>query len=171
MRRVAAFTLVEIMIVVSIIALLAMIAMPSFLRARRRAQNVRFINDLRVATGAFELYAVEHNGYPPNATPGVLPPGMDTYFGPTFDFSAPTPIGGNWDWAFRKNGSVIGVAVVAPTADDTQLQKRNRCADRRRRSLPRRVCQDDRHSLHRDFGIRPALSAKARARVVLRSLA
>ena len=123
MRRVAAFTLVEIMIVVSIIALLATIAMPSFLRARRRSQNVKFITALRVATGAFELYAVEHSGYPPNATPGVLPPGMDTYFGPTFDFSAPTPIGGNWDWAFRKNGSVIGVAVVAPTVDDTQLQE------------------------------------------------
>jgi prepilin-type N-terminal cleavage/methylation domain-containing protein len=37
--RQAAFTLVEIMIVVSIIALLAMIALPSFLRARERAEH------------------------------------------------------------------------------------------------------------------------------------
>ena len=123
MRRVSAFTLVEIMIVVSIISLLAMIALPSFLRARRRSQNVQFINSLRIATSAFELYAVEHNGYPPNAAPGVVPPGMDTYFGPTFDFSAPTPIGGNWDWAYKKNGSLIGVSVVSPTADTTQLQE------------------------------------------------
>ena len=123
MRRVSAFTLVEIMIVVSIISLLAMIAMPSFLRARRRSQNVQFINDLRVATSAFQLYAVEHNAYPPNATTGVLPSGMATYFGPTFDFTAPTPIGGAWDWDFKKNGNVIGVSVVAPTVDVTQLQE------------------------------------------------
>ena len=123
MRRVSAFTLVEITIVVSIISLLAAIAVPSFMRARRRAQNTDFINHLRIATGAFELYAAEHNGYPPNATPGVLPPGMDTYFGPTFDFSAPTPIGGSWDWANRKSGAVIGVSVVSPTADTTQLQE------------------------------------------------
>src|SRR5438128_1135467 len=110
MRRFSAFTLVEIMIVVSVISLLAMIAMPSFMRARRRSQNVQFINDLRLATSAFELYAVEHNGYPPNAALGVLPPGMDTYFGPTFDFTAPTPIGGGWDWDFRKSGTIVGVS-------------------------------------------------------------
>ena len=58
-----------------------------------------------------------------NAPSGVLPPGMANYFGATFDFSATTPIGGNWDWANRKTGSVIGVSVVGPTADATQLQE------------------------------------------------
>lgn len=36
------------MIVVSIIALLTVVALPSFLRARKRAQNARFISSLRV---------------------------------------------------------------------------------------------------------------------------
>ncbi len=121
-RRHAAFTLIEMMIVVSIIALLALLALPSFLRARQRSQNTRFVNDLRIADSAFELYAAEHTGYPPNTTPGALPSGMETYFGPTFDFSAPTPIGGTWDWANRKTGNLVGVSVVSPTADDKQLQ-------------------------------------------------
>jgi prepilin-type N-terminal cleavage/methylation domain-containing protein len=122
-RRQAAFTLVEIMIVVSVIALLAMIALPSFLRARQRAQNTQFINSLRVARDAFELYAVEHNDYPPNALPGTLPPGMESYFGPSFDFSAPTPIGGSWDWVNRKVGTLIGVSVFSPTVDSAQLEE------------------------------------------------
>ena len=123
MRRAAAFTLVEIMVVVSVIALLAVIAMPSFLRARRRSQNVMFINSLRVATGAFELYAVEHNGYPPDALRGVLPTGMNLYFGPAFDFTAPTPIGGSWDWDVRTFTNVVGISVVTPSATTAQLQE------------------------------------------------
>ncbi len=43
----AGFTLVEIMIVVAIIALLAAIAVPGFLRARKRSQASRILNDLR----------------------------------------------------------------------------------------------------------------------------
>ena len=123
MRRNSAFTLVEIMIVVSVIALLAMIALPSFLRARRRSQNAAFVNDLRIVTSAFSLYAAEHTDYPPNATPGVLPPEMDGYFGPTFNFSAATPIGGSWDWVNRRVGTLVGVAVMNPTADTEQLEE------------------------------------------------
>jgi prepilin-type N-terminal cleavage/methylation domain-containing protein len=46
------FTLVEIMIVVAIIALLAAIAVPGFLRARKRAQASRILNDLRLIAKA-----------------------------------------------------------------------------------------------------------------------
>ena len=55
------FTLVEIMIVVAIIALLASIAVPGFLRARKRSQASRIINDLRLIDGAVDLYAIETN--------------------------------------------------------------------------------------------------------------
>lgn len=56
-----AFTLVEIMIVVAIIALLASIAVPGFLRARKRSQASRIINDLRLIDNALDLYAIENN--------------------------------------------------------------------------------------------------------------
>ena len=54
------FTLVEIMIVVAIIALLAAIAVPSFLRARKRSQASRILNDLRMIDSAIDQYAMEH---------------------------------------------------------------------------------------------------------------
>lgn len=56
-----AFTLVEIMIVVAIIALLASISVPNFLRARKRAQAVTVLNDLRLIDNAINLYAIENN--------------------------------------------------------------------------------------------------------------
>ena len=59
--RRAGFTLVEIMIVVAIIALLAAIAVPGFLRARKRSQASRIINDLRLIDSAVDQYAIENN--------------------------------------------------------------------------------------------------------------
>lgn len=57
--RRSGFTLVEIMIVVAIIALLAAIAVPGFLRARKRSQASRIINDLRLIDSAVDQYAIE----------------------------------------------------------------------------------------------------------------
>ena len=51
-RKHAGFTLVEIMIVVAIIALLAAIAVPGFLRARKRSQASKILNDLRMIDAA-----------------------------------------------------------------------------------------------------------------------
>jgi len=55
------FTLVEIMIVVAIIALLAAIAVPNFLRARKRSQATRILEDLRMIDAACDQYAIEYN--------------------------------------------------------------------------------------------------------------
>jgi prepilin-type N-terminal cleavage/methylation domain-containing protein len=63
------FTLVEIMIVVAIIALLASIAVPGFLRARKRSQASRIINDLRLIDGAVDMYAIENNKASGNTVP------------------------------------------------------------------------------------------------------
>jgi prepilin-type N-terminal cleavage/methylation domain-containing protein len=60
-KRRGGFTLVEIMIVVAIIALLAAIAVPGFLRARKRSQASRILNDLRMIDSAVDQYAIETN--------------------------------------------------------------------------------------------------------------
>ena len=60
-QRRGGFTLVEIMIVVAIIALLAAIAVPGFLRARKRSQASRILNDLRMIDSAVDQYAIETN--------------------------------------------------------------------------------------------------------------
>jgi len=55
------FTLVEIMIVVAIIALLAAIALPNFMRARKRSQATRILEDLRDLDHAVDQYAIENS--------------------------------------------------------------------------------------------------------------
>jgi prepilin-type N-terminal cleavage/methylation domain-containing protein len=53
------FTLVEIMIVVSIIGLLATVAIPGMLRARARAQENTCLDNLRLLDGAKQQWALE----------------------------------------------------------------------------------------------------------------
>jgi len=54
-----AFTLVEIMIVVAIIGLLAAIAVPSFVRAREKAQQTVCIANLKAIEGVKGTWALE----------------------------------------------------------------------------------------------------------------
>jgi prepilin-type N-terminal cleavage/methylation domain-containing protein len=55
------FTLVEIMIVVAIIGLLAAIAIPNFVKARKTAQGNACVNNLRQIDAAIQQFALEGN--------------------------------------------------------------------------------------------------------------
>ena len=55
----SAFTLVEIMIVVAIIGLLAALAIPGFVKARKQSQGRRILNDARQMDAAVDQWALE----------------------------------------------------------------------------------------------------------------
>ena len=55
----SAFTLVEIMIVVAIVGLLAALAVPGFVKARKQSQGRRILNDCRQQDAAIDQWALE----------------------------------------------------------------------------------------------------------------
>jgi prepilin-type N-terminal cleavage/methylation domain-containing protein len=96
--RRAAFTLVEIMIVVAIIGLLAAIAIPNFVKARQTAQKNACINNLRMIDGAKEQWALETRAASGGAVVEDGPTGVNSYIkgnarpvcpgGGTYDYKA-----------------------------------------------------------------------------------
>ena len=66
-NQLRAFTLIELLIVVAIIAILAAIAVPNFLEAQTRSKVSRAKADMRTIATALESYAVDFNKYPPDA--------------------------------------------------------------------------------------------------------
>lgn len=61
-----AFTLIELLIVVAIIAILAAIAVPNFLEAQTRSKISRAKAELRSQATGIEAYRVDYNKYPLN---------------------------------------------------------------------------------------------------------
>ena len=65
-RSDSAFTLIELLIVVAIIAILASIAVPNLLEAQTRSKVSRVKADLRTVATALEAYHGDYNVYPPS---------------------------------------------------------------------------------------------------------
>lgn len=63
-KSLQAFTLIELLIVVAIIAILAAIAVPNFLEAQTRAKIARVRADVRSVVTALETYKIDSNKYP-----------------------------------------------------------------------------------------------------------
>lgn len=85
-----AFTLIELLIVVAIIAILAAIAVPNFLEAQVRSKVARVRADLRTLTTGLESYRVDHNAYPdiPRGAPSLDPPAFPTKGSPEYAIRA-----------------------------------------------------------------------------------
>ncbi len=67
-----AFTLIELLIVVTIIGILAAIAVPNFMNAQVRAKLSACYSDMRALGTAIEMYRLDNTGHPPYP---VLPEG------------------------------------------------------------------------------------------------
>ena len=96
-HRAAAFTLIEVMMSITIVSICIAAVVPRLQSSKRQAMASTIVNDLRTFTGAFEAYAQERGTFPAEVAAGVVPPEVADRLNNTA-WKRPTPIGGHYNW-------------------------------------------------------------------------
>jgi prepilin-type N-terminal cleavage/methylation domain-containing protein len=95
-RRRAGFTLVELMVVVTIIGLIARIAVPKLNAFRTRARASHIVNDLETIRSAAFHFAADSGRWPEDVGMGTVPPGIVQYLPPALTFNPDPGIVYGW---------------------------------------------------------------------------
>lgn len=132
MERQRGFTLIEMMVVVSIIAILAALLIPNFSRARAQAQSATCISNLKTIGTALELYYTDHQYYPTATTQAIDKQYLSSASSPLNGYLAQVPqdpaSGGVGSYEFSTqstsgNNGVAGYQIWCPgTHDPSTLQ-------------------------------------------------
>ena len=122
------FTLVEMMVVTSIIGIILAIAIPSLTSSVQKAKQKRTMGDMRTIASALESYAIDYNAYPVSAagiTPvlygglsyptATLAAGLSNYISPTYIRIVPLRDG--WNSWFLSKSVPKDYALVSPGKD------------------------------------------------------
>jgi prepilin-type N-terminal cleavage/methylation domain-containing protein len=129
-------TILELLIVVAIIAVIAGLAFPSYVRARQRGQNVQTMQDLKTFSGQLEIFNGEMRVWPDERLAGNFPDRIagqnDNQLEQSIKranwFRGPA-VGGQFDWDYNVGGVHAAVAIANPTASAAQMQQLNKMLD------------------------------------------
>lgn len=90
------FTLVELLIVISIIGILAAIVLSSLASTRQKAYYSRSLEEFKSINTSLEFWQSDYGAFPPDSNRD-LPQGLEKYLGPGSWPKAPYP-GSVYDW-------------------------------------------------------------------------
>lgn len=114
MKRQQGFSLVELMIVVAIMAILAAIAIPSFMKFSQRAKTAEATQNLAAIRSCLESYRAENDRYLPSPAVAIADtPGARTGPGAATPIPWPDPAPGWDDIGFAPDGNVRYSYAVA----------------------------------------------------------
>ena len=85
-NRRGGFSLIELLVAVSIVGILAGLAIPNMRNVTFRARATAVIGDLNVVRQATLDYNADQNGWPANSALGVVPPELNGYLPDGFSF-------------------------------------------------------------------------------------
>lgn len=114
------FTLLELMIVIAIIGILASIAVPNYIRYRKKAQVAEIASNLKNFEMGFTAYAIDDGYYPDDCHIDTGPYGLpnatvENYIS-TDAWANPTPLGGRYNWEGWDTYGYVGISIFEPTA-------------------------------------------------------
>jgi prepilin-type N-terminal cleavage/methylation domain-containing protein len=121
--RRAAFTFVELLTVMTIIGLLARIAVPHYTNLKRRAVAASIYSDLHTIRLAALHHYTDQNKFPADAAPGVIPPELVSQLPNGFSF---TRAEYSYDWHTWSAGGEDLLGIVVSSSDSmliAQLMK------------------------------------------------
>jgi len=125
-RRRGGFTLIETMTVLLVMSVVTRIAVPEVQEVRTRARAAAVAADFNVIHVAAENYHDDHNAWPPDTGPGVVPPELTTYLpdGFTFERAGYTLDWENWTLpdGLPKHPETHVMLGASVTIDDPLLQ-------------------------------------------------
>ena len=124
------FTLVELLIVISIIGVLATLLMANFIGIRQRARDAQRKADLRQIQSALEIYRSDQGAYPttiPNCSSSIKSPDCNTS---VYIQTVPSdPMGSsyynNGAYYFQSNGTTYTLGVCLENASDNDTKDTN----------------------------------------------
>ncbi len=115
------FTAIELLMAVLIIGILANIAIPNFVRARRAANASRVVSDFRSIRGAAIVYRLDTGEFPKDYGAGKMPKELEELLPENFSFDLRPglDVRYNWEnWELKnkakhpKTGILYGVSVT-----------------------------------------------------------
>lgn len=115
-HRQSAFTLVELIAVIVVLAILAGVAIPKYFDYSTRARASALSGSLKVMQQAIHAYNRDSRGWPADVNPRICPPEIVNYMEPGV-WTALTPVGTTYDyenWSTPQWGwptPVVGVSV------------------------------------------------------------
>jgi len=113
-RRARGFSLIELIIVVSILAILAALALPKFSNAKDDSRVAAVASNVHQIINAIQQHETTNGTLPGTAAEGVLPTGLDEQL-PEGVFSD-TEFGGSYQWVNDNDGARLMI-IEASTTD------------------------------------------------------
>lgn len=128
-RLIAAFTLVELIAIIVVLAILAGVAIPKYYDLSTRARVSATGRSWGVLARAVNQYMIDNEDRPaPNVNDALMPPQLDPYLANS-DFTRVPPVGGMWDYdewgAFGGAGVglVVSVSITQSPAPTSTFQQ------------------------------------------------
>jgi general secretion pathway protein G len=112
------FTIIELLISMTIVGLLSSIAVPKFRDMRRRAEAAQIMGDFDVVRHAVLSFYVDSNYYPAEISGGLVPRNLAKYLPTNFKMKKPLWELDYENWSltkeskYTKTGIIIGVSFI-----------------------------------------------------------